>query len=111
MASMSGVSAGRGRERPERRSLEEVRDSRSETALTAAFSRRRMKKAIIRITTRKATAPPIIPPISAVVRPLLLLGVPEAGVLAIAVGVACTFGIKPPSVLAVAVGAAGVVTA
>jgi hypothetical protein len=77
----------------------------------AVFRRRRMKKAIIRIMTRKATAPPIMPPISAVVRPLLLLGVPEAGVLAIAVGVACTFGIKFASVLAVAVGATGVVTA
>jgi hypothetical protein len=73
----------------------------------AVFRRRSMKKATTRIMTRKVTAPPIIPPISAVVSPLLL-ELPVAAVLAIAVGVEVTFGIKLDSTATVSVGADGV---
>lgn len=73
----------------------------------AVFRRRSIKKVTARIITRNATAPPIIPPIAAFESPLLL-EVPLASVLAIAVGVDVTFGIKLDSTTTEPAGAEGV---
>jgi len=63
-----------------------------------------MKKTIIKIIARKIITLPIMLPILAFMRPLLLLlGVPEVEILAIVIGVVYNFGIKSFSIFVVIV--------
>lgn len=83
-------------------------DLAASDAFMAWSRRRRMKKAAIRTTKRRVKAPPMIPPISGLVRPLV--GVPLAAVLETAVAETPTLGSTDGAEddVAVGVGAWGV---
>lgn len=71
IASISWFMGSRCPERPERCPLdEELWELASSETRMARLRRLMMKNAAIRMTIRIATAPPIIPPIAGVVRPL-----------------------------------------
>lgn len=79
----------------DRGTLDPVRDFASLYAFVAFFRRLRMQKAAMRITNSMKAAPPIIPPISGFVRPLLVGALVLSLValtFAIAVAVGVSFG-------------------
>ena len=67
----ASTSNGRGPDLPDRGPLEEVREFAISVAFMALLRRRRMRKVAMRRARRMNIAPPMIPPSSGVVSPLL----------------------------------------
>ena len=107
---MASISAAVGRDRECRDCELGVEDEPEASRIVLTFSRRRMMRNVARRRIiRRRTAPLMMPPISAGVRPPPLDVVVDFVLAIAAAGIEVSFGIRPVADVATAVGACGVI--